>query len=259
MEIALCLTGFIRDENNIYNITNFFNNINSDKLKKLTIYYCCPSKIEETDQNPFDTNYILNLFKKQENAKIEIIISFRDYDKQPFIDYANELGLPYVNRHKYHSYRIISYLNSISETTNIMMDTPKFNFIMVSRLDIIDYVLSIHKIFDNNLVLYNSAYVWRTHPYVSTGELANHVEDRFFICSNECIHILKDLFLSLKNENIQNILKTEIGSEEILGYIFNNYENIQKYHLYNLEISNRINKYSEDRVRIKYSSDFLCM
>ena len=259
MNIALCLVGFIRDENNIYNIINFFNKINTPELKKMTVYYSCPSKIEETDQNPFDTNYILNLFKKQENEKIEIIISFRDYDRQPFIDYANELGLPYVNRHNYNSYRTISLVNSISETTNIMMDTPKFNFIMVSRLDIIDYVLSIDKIFDNNLVLYNSAYVWRTYPYVSTGELANHVEDRFFICSNECIHILKDLFLSLKNENIQNILKTEIGIEEILGYTFNNYENIQKYHLYNMEISNRIIKYMEHRYRIKYSSDFLYM
>jgi hypothetical protein len=256
MNIALCLTGFIRDEKNIYNITNFFNTINSPELKKMTIYYNSPSKIEETDSNEFDKDYILNLFKNQENEKLEIIISFRDYDKQKYIDYANELNLPYITCNNYHSYRIISFLSSISETTK-MVDKNNYNFIIYSRLDIINYILSINKIFDNNLVLYNSAYIWRTHPYISINELANHVEDRFFICSNECIDILKDLYLSLKNENIQNMLKNGIGSEEILGKIFNNYENIQKYHLYNIEISNNINHYMSIRHKIKYSMEFL--
>ena len=56
MNIALCLSGFIRDEKNIYNITNFFNEINCSELKKMIIYYSCPSKIEETDDNEFDKN-----------------------------------------------------------------------------------------------------------------------------------------------------------------------------------------------------------
>jgi len=255
MNIALCLTGFIRDEKNIYNITNFFNTINRPELKKMTIYYNSPSKIEETDNNEFDKDYILNLFKKQENEKLEIIISFRDYDKQTHVDYANELNLPYINCNNLHSYRIISFLSSISETTK-MVD-KNFNFIIYSRLDIINYILSINNIFDNNFVLYNTAYIWRTHPYVSIGELANHVEDRFFICSNECIDILKDLLLLLKNQDIQNMLRNGMSTEEILGKIFNDYENIQKYHLYNMEISNNINAYMSIRHRIKYSKDFL--
>ena len=256
MNIALCFIGFIRDEKNIHNITEFFNKINAPELKKMTVYYSCPSKIEEADNCKFDKNYILDLFKNQENEKLEIIISFRDYNKQTYVDYANELNLNHITRYNCHSYRLISFLNSISETAK-MIDKNNFNFIIFSRLDIINYVLSIDKIFDNNIVLYNTAYIWRTYPYVSIGELANHVEDRFFICSNECIDILKDLFLSLKNENIKNILKTEIGSEEFLGKIFNNYENIQKYHLYNMEISNNINEYMSNRYMIKYSAEFL--
>jgi hypothetical protein len=256
MNIALCLIGFIRNEKNIYNIIKFFNNINTPELKKMTVYYNCPSKIEETDDNAFDKNYILNLFKNQENEKLEIIISFRDYDKQKYIDYANELNLNHITRFNFHSFRLLSFLNSISETTK-MIDNEKFNFIIFSRLDILNYILSINKIFDNNLVLYNSAYIWRTHPYISIGENAYHVEDRFFICSNECIDILKDLFLLLKNENIEKYIKNGFGSEEILGKIFNMYENIQKYHLYNMEISNDINQYTRQRYTIKYSKEFL--
>ena len=96
-----------------------------------------------------------------------------------------------------------------------------FNFIIFSRLDTIIYVLTINKIFDNNSVLYNSAYVWRSHPY--DGESMNHVDDRFFICSNECTPILKDLLLLLKNKDIHTMLKNGISPEEIIGNIFNKY------------------------------------
>ena len=256
MNIALCLFGFIRDESNIGNIIKFFNKINTHSLKKMTIYYSCPSKIEETD-NEFDKNYILKLFKSQENEKLEIIISFRDYDKQTYINHASDLNLPYITCNNYHSYRIISFLNSISETAKII-DKSNFNFIIFSRLDMINYILSINKVFDNDVILYNTAYIWRTFPYISIGNTANHVEDRFFICSNECIDILKELFLfSLKNQEIQGCLKNGISSEEIIGKLFNSYENIQKYHLYNIEVSDDINNYMSYRHKVKYSNEFL--
>ena len=256
MIISLCLVGFIRDEKNINNITKFFNQINCSELKKLVIYYNCPTKIEELDNNEFDKDYILNLFKIQENEKLEIILIFRDYDKQKYIDYANKLNLPHINKYNWHSYRLFSFLDSFSETSKIV-DKTDYNFILFSRLDMISYILSINKIFDNNLILYNSAYIWRTFPYISTGDVAYHVEDRFFICSNECIEIFKNLFLIIKNENIEKYIKLELASEEILGKIFNIYEDIQKYHLYNLELSNDLNAYMQKRLAIKYSQQFL--
>jgi hypothetical protein len=251
MNIALGLSGFIRNEENIYNITHFFNRINTPELRKLTVYYSCPSKIEETDDE-FDKEYILNLFKKQENEKLEINISFRKYNKQTHVDFANELGLPHI-LDNYHSHRRISCINSLAETAKTI-DKTDFNFIIFSRLDSIIYVLSINKMFDNNSVLYNSAYVWRSHPY--DGESMNHVEDRFFICSNECTPILKDL-LSLKNKDIHNMLKNGISSEEFVGNVFNKYENIHKYSLRNMEISDDIYAYMYNRISIKYSKEFL--
>lgn len=256
MIISLCLTGFIRDEKNINNITKFFNQIDCSELKKLIIYYNCPTKIEETDNNKFDKDYILNLFKIQETEKLEIILKFRDYNKQKYIDYANNLNLPHINQYNYHSYRILSFLDSISETSKIV-DKTDFNFILFSRLDMINYILSINKIFDNNLILYNTAYIWRVCPYVSIGDLANHVEDRFFICSNDCLDIFKNLFFIIKNKNIEKYIKLGLGSEELLGKIFNTYEDIQKYHLYNIELSNDLNVYMHKRHTIKYSKEFL--
>ena len=41
-------------------------------------------------------------------------------------------------------------------------------------------------------------YIWRTIPYFSSGELAYHAEDRFFIGSNECVDIMKDLYNNLE-------------------------------------------------------------
>ena len=255
MNIALGLSGFIRNEENIYNITHFFNRINTTipELRKLTVYYSCPSKIEETDDE-FDKEYILNLFKKQENEKLEIIVSFRKYNKQTHVDFANELGLPHILSNQLHSHRIISFLNSIAETAKTI-DKTDFNFIIFSRLDTIIYVLTINKIFDNNSVLYNSAYVWRSHPY--DGESMNHVDDRFFICSNECTPILKDLLLLLKNKYIHTMLKNGISPEEIIGNIFNKYDNIHKYSLRNMEISDDIYAYMHNRISIKYSKEFL--
>jgi hypothetical protein len=253
MNIAVCLFGFIRNESNIDNITHFFNKINTPELKKMTIYYSCPSKIEETDDNLFDKNHILNLFKIQENEKVEIIISFRDYDKQTYIDYANDLNLPHITCLNYHSYRIISCLNSITESSK-MIDNPNFNFIIFSRLDLINYILSINKIFDNNSILHNTAYIWRTQPYITYD---CHVEDRFFICSNECIDIVKGLIsFVLKDKNIKNELQ-HFFSEKILGKLFNSHENIKKYHLHNMEISNDINNYLRIRDSIKYSHEFM--
>ena len=40
----------------------------------LTIYYSCPSKIEETDTEKFDKDYILSLFKNQETDNIKMNI-----------------------------------------------------------------------------------------------------------------------------------------------------------------------------------------
>ena len=65
-----------------------------------------------------------------------------------------------------------------------------YNFIIFSRLDIINDIESISEIFDNTSILKNIAYTWRTIPYVSSS----HVEDRFFICSNECIDIIHHNF-----------------------------------------------------------------
>ena len=254
MNISICLIGFIRDINHINNLTKFINNINNSNLNSVTVFYSCPSKIEETDDNNFNEDYILNLFKNQENNIIKMNISFRNYNKQMFVDKTNELMLPYITSTNYHSYRVLSCLHSFSETAKLV-NNENYNFIIFSRLDLIHYILSINKIFDNNTILTKSAYVWRTFPYISSGDVANHVEDRFFICSNDCISFLKnsyDVFLN-KLDIKENLLVNEI----ILGKIFNMHLNIQKYHLHNIIVHDELNEYTSKRIQIKYSNKFL--
>lgn len=222
MNVACVINGFIRDIDNIKNISVFFNNINNENLDKLTIFYSSPNKIEEDDKNLLDEEYITNLFKKQENSKLKINIKFRDYQKEDFIKYSNELNLPHLLPSYLHTYRILSFFNSISESSSLI-DNEKYDFIIFVRLDIINYILSI-----NFRHLKNEAYIWRTIPYISEGENSNHLEDRYFICSLECIEILKSLYQSIKNLNID---EKDFGSEIIIGKHFNNFKNINKYHI----------------------------
>ena len=250
MNIAVCFTGFLRNIDyieNIKHISNIFPNLQ----KSLTIYYSCPSKIEETDTEKFDKDYILSLFKNQETDNIKMNISFRDYDKNMFVEKSKKLNLSYIMKTNYHSYRVISCINGISETAKLINTSDKYNFIIFTRLDIINNITSICDIFDNNSILQNETYIWRTIPYVSCED---HAEDRFFICSNECVDIIKDAYNKLEQINIA---EEHFGAEIIIGTIFNLYENIQKRHLYNLQVSCGFNKYTEQRVKIKYTQKFL--
>ena len=240
MSLALCLTGFLRNIDFIENITNFYNKHCMPNAQSLTVYYSCPCKIEETLED-FNTDFILQLFKNQENANIKVNISFRDYDKNMFILKAEELNLSYITSNNYHSYRIISCINGFAETAKLINNDDNYNFIIFSRLDIINNIESISEIFDNTTVLKNIAYTWRTIPYVSSGNVEYHVEDRFFICSNECIDIIKNVYNKL---NILNIKQEIFLTEIVLGIIFNLYENISKYHLHNLKVTANFDIYA---------------
>ena len=255
MNVAVCFTGFLRNLDYIDGI-KYISNIMCSNLQSLTIYYSCPTKIEETDKECFDKNYVLGLFKNQETDKIKVNISFRDYDKSVFIDKSNMLHLPHITSRNIHSYRIISNINGQSETAKLINDKEVYNFIIFTRLDFIKTIISIRRIFDNNLILKNEAYIWRTIPYVSSADGVDpyHAEDRFFICSNECNEIMKDAYDKLEQINLSEYM---FFSEKILGALFNLYENIQKRYLYNLEVSNVFNSYTNSRVQIKYTKDFL--
>lgn len=215
----------------------------------MTIYYSCPCKIEETAHN-FDTDFILKLFKNQENANIKVNISFRDYDKNMFILKAEELNLPHITSHNYYSHRIISCLNGFSETAKLVNNNNNYNFIIFSRLDIINDIESISEIFDNTSILKNIAYTWRTIPYVSSS----HVEDRFFICSNECVDIIKNIYNKLV---LLNIKQENFLTEIVLGIIFNLYETVSKCHLYKLKVSDNFHIYMRQRINTKYTPQFL--
>ena len=251
MKVACVLSGFIRNIDNIKNLSVFFNNINNEKLETLTVFYSIPNKIEEDYKDLLDEEYITNLFKKEENNKLKINIRFRDYQKEDFIKYGKELNLPYLLPHKYHTYRILSCMNGLSESASVI-DNENYDFIIFSRLDIINYILSI-----TVTHLKNEAYIWRTIPYMSQGELSNHVEDRFFICSVECIEIIKSLYQSIKNLNID---EKDFGAEIIIGKQFNTYKNIKKYHINDTEINinkTALNLYAGQRVKLKYSKVFI--
>jgi len=254
MNIAICLTGFIRNLDYINNIKKFYDTVFCSNLVNLNIYYSCPRKLEENDVN-FDESLIIDLFKKQESEKIKINIVFRDYDKMIYVEKARKINLPYITSNKYHSHRIISCLNGYSETARLISNSEiNYNFIIFSRLDIIKNIISINKIFDNNQVLKNSMYIWRTVPYISTGDLSNHVEDRFFICSSECINLIKEIYNYIDQINIE---EKNFFTEYVLGDFFNKHSNIQKYHLYNLEVSDDFIIYQTNRINIKYTDDFL--
>ena len=68
------------------------------------------------------------------------------------------------------------------------------------------------------------------------------------------VHIMKELYNNLEEVNIP---EERFGSEIIVGACFNLYENIQKHHLYNLHVSPMFNGYTEQRVRLKYTKEFL--
>jgi hypothetical protein len=250
MNIAFCFSGFLRNLENIENIKHI-SSIFSSNVESLTIYYSCPTKIEENNTENFDKDYVLGLFKNQETNKIKVNISFRDYDKNVFVEKSKQLGLPYITSTNYHSYRVVSCINGQSETAKLINTSNKYNFIIFTRLDIINNITSICDIFDNNSILQNETYIWRTIPYVSSEY---HAEDRFFICSNECVDIMKDAYNKIEQINIA---EEHFGAEKIIGTIFNLYENIQKRHLYNLHVSSGFNKYAEQRIQFKYTQSFL--
>ena len=252
MNISLCLYGFIRDIENVNNINIIVNNIKFVKIDKLTIYYSCPNKIEETSDN-FDENEILRLFKIIECEKIEVKIVFRNYDKCIFVEKAISLNYPRLTSNKLHSYRALSCLYGISETMKLV--DKECDYIIVSRLDIIHFIISFNNVFNVNEKLINTAYIWRTIPYISKGENEFHVEDRFFICSYDCIPILQEVY-----DNIGHLVIDEkkLCSEIILGIVFNQYNNLNKFHLHNLILDiNKLNNYTMQRVSIKYSKTFL--
>lgn len=252
MNIALCLTGFIRNINYINSINLFYNKINSSNLKSITIFYSCPDKIEEDDEYCFDKNKILNLFKKIENDKIKININFRNYNKDIFKKNAKELNLPLLTSTNYHPYRVISCLNGFSETAKLVNDN-KYNFVIFSRLDIICHILSINEIFNNISILDKTAYIWRTIPYV-TNQTPLHVEDRFFICSNDCVSLIKYFYDNLYKLNIG---EKDFGIEKILSFSFQYHQNIKTYHLYNLKVMPDFNRYTEWRAKQKSSKEFI--
>jgi hypothetical protein len=253
MNIAICFTGFLRNLSHIENIKHIYN-IFPVGLQSVTIYYSCPNKIEENDTEPFDINYVLGLFKQYENENMKINIQFREYDRSKFLEKAKQLDLPYITITSYHSHRIMSCLNGFSETTKLINAKDNYDFIIFTRLDIITHIKTISDVFDNKRILKDEAYIWRTIPYISTGDNANHVEDRFFICSHECIDIIKTLYASLDKINNLNV---NLSTEQILGIAFNKCEHIQKYHLNNLQVYEIFNKYAQSRIGIKYTKEFL--
>jgi len=253
MNIAVCFTGFLRSLSQVENINHIYN-IFPVGLQSVTVYYSCPNKIEENDEVIFDQNHVMGLFKQHENDKMKINIQFREYDRNEFVEKAKHLGLPYITNTNYHSHRILSCLNGFSETAKLINANENYNFIIFTRLDIITHVRSISDIFDNNIRLKNEAYIWRTIPYISSGDLANHTEDRFFICSCECVDIIKTIYGNLCNLNLSEDI---FCTEKILGIVFNMHEHIKKYHLYKLEVYEVFNKYAHYRVSIKYTKEFL--
>lgn len=254
MSVALCLTGFIRDINYIKNINIFYENNIKNKFEKLDIYYSCPSKLEELCENEFNKEYILSLFKNSIlDNKVEIFVSFRDYDNKIFIEKSKELGFPLITKTNYHPYRVLSCLNGFCETSKIVKKNINYDFVFFSRLDIIKNIVSIDEILKNKQIT-NTAYIWRTIPYRSINNLSFHVEDRFFICSYDCIEKIIDFYNNISNIKINH---DEIGIEVILGKFFNKFSNIKKFHLDGLVVNNDFINYQKSRIDIKYKKDFI--
>ena len=254
MSVALCLTGFIRDVNYIKNIAIFYQNNIKNNFQKLHIYYSCPSKLEEFCENEFNKEYILSLFNTSIlDNKIEFFISFRDYDNKVFIDKSKELGFPLITKTNYHPYRVLSCLNGFSETAKIVNKNINYDFVFFSRLDIIQDIVSIDEILKNTQII-KTAYIWRTIPYRSENNTAFHVEDRFFICSYDCIEKIIDFYNNICNITINH---DEISTEIILGKFFNTLPDIKKFHLNGLQVSNNFNLYNKQRINEKYSNQFM--
>jgi hypothetical protein len=252
MNIAVCFNGFLRNLEYIKRIKDIPKIFSSD-IDTLTVYYSCPTKIEETDKECFDKDYVLGLFKEQETDKIKVNISFRDYDKNMFVEKAKQLGLPYITNTSFHSHRIVSCFYGQSESAKLIND-KNYNFIIITRIDVINGIKSIGNMFDNKSILKNEAYIWRTIPYISAGDLAYHSEGRFFVASNECVDILKELYNKLEEMRIP---PESFGDEIVVGVLFNLHENIQKRHLFNLEVNDDFHTYAASRIALHYTKEYL--
>jgi hypothetical protein len=251
MTVALLLTGFIRDPIYINNIVTFYNNIIDNKFNKLHIYYSCPSKLEEFDVHEFDKEYILSLFNNLNINNIEFFINFRKYDNEIYIEKAKSLRFPKINNTKYFSYRVISCLNGFSETSKIINNDINYDFVVYSRLDIIGNIVSIDKKCNN--FINKTAYIYRTIPYRADGVYPD-VEDRFFICSQDCVKHISNLDIS--NLNISN---DEIVTERILSKLFNTLTDTNKLHIDGLIVNNEFINYQNSRIRLKYSPGYMKM
>ena len=81
-----------------------------------------------------------------------------------------------------------------------------------------------------------------------------HVEDRFFICSYDCIEKIIDFYNNISNIKINH---DDIGIEVILGIFFNKFTDIKKLHLDGLQVSNNFSLYNKQRIDEKYSINFI--
>ena len=250
MHYAVCLTGFIRDKEFITNIRNLYKIIKN--INKISIFYSCPIFINPDDNDKLNKNEIMNLFNsiilEFKDIETKLYIEFRDYNNKYFIDKVYELNLTNKLKNNYHPYRIISNIYGFSKTSSLLLKELKnnnlYDFIIYTRLDIINHIYSINNVF-KEFTLKNENYILRSYP-----NDPNEVEDRFFICSNESIEELSKMYLNI-DDAINYFGKNYFTSEKIIFYFLNKMDHIKNYQIKNIEYKKSFLNYQKKKNKIK--------
>jgi len=185
MHFCIGFFGFVRDYPIQEDVDKFLNLLPTNST--VDIFISCPNVLDEYK----NINVMVNKeeFYRVFNNKI-IDINLYQYDPFKFIKKSREIGVIDFTRHRYHPYRILSLIYTISTISSIIANhientNVKYDNIIITRLDIIPTISSfgllLNKPNDDTL------YCWRVISNLNA-------EDRLQIGCYDAIKILSQMY-----------------------------------------------------------------
>ena len=238
MRYAVGFYGFARKIPNAYEVAAFFELF--PKNSDVEIFLSVPNIIDEylNIETPVDQKSLIEVF----GGKVKIS-NFFDYDAKKHIKKSRDMGLAdYNEKHRYHSYRQLSLIYSISSISKIIKDhSVEYDNIILTRLDLINTIKFGNLLKEPNV---SSIYGWREFDPTT-------FEDRVIITCFRGIEVLSDMYDNFNSSLIDE--KEGLVSEFYIGNYLRLFPELRKEVQINTKIGVPEWSFGE---RGKYSQNF---
>lgn len=219
MKIAICFTGFLRSFQFTCKSWNYrLKNIDNDVYVYSPNTYYSLSSENSYDSKPeeyVDECYIRQIFGDRLKK-----INLYNYSPDIYKSIVSNLNIPEENFLKQKAYRIFSFMFNIQNCLNLIEDINNYDFVILTRPDIILYDYLNFDVLDPNKI--NFPYF---HGVDDFGNLKNGVaavfgtnrsfNDQVFIGTPKNMSIFKNIFDLIGEYHNQNII---INAETLLGH-----------------------------------------